>query len=305
MSYTPPSSDAIDFSIETSTSYSPPSSDAIDLDIGPQNKVLSRSVSLHGDGAIETIRSTTKLRSVSLHGNGSVETTRMATKSRSVTIHSHTGNISLTQDDLLRLRSVSISGSGEVDSTRSKSSKSRSSTVHGNGEVNTTRQKNVERRVEIFGDSQIETVREKSTQRNIEFVFDTGTQVTLFDLQEVFPDEEALDVSWDYEFEPRGFVTEWFDEQSEIPRSERGGFGVTFFGRLENEIELWIQHDTGGTDGEILTSDKQTVSQTQQTVVFDSRREYSDDGLFRVFVRGLRQEDVINQVDVGSVYENL
>ena len=367
MSYTPPSSDAIDFSIETSTSYSPPSSDAVDLDIGPQNKILSRSVSLNGNGTVETIRSsttkprsstlygngavetirssttkprsstlygngdveitrtttkprsstlygnggvettrtTTKSRSSTLYGNGGVETTRTITKSRSVSIHSQTGKITLTKGDLLRPRSVSISGSGEVDSTRSGSSKSRSLTVHGNGGIDLTRQKSGERSVEIFGDGQIETAREKSILRTIDYQFDTGTQITLFDLQEVFPDEEALDVTWDYEFDPRGFVTEWFDEQSDIPRSERGGFGVTFFGRLENEIELWIQHDTEDVDDGILTSDKQTVSQVQQTVVFDEQSEYSDDGLFRVFVRGLRQEDVINQVDVGSVHENL
>ena len=200
---------------------------------------------------------------------------------------------------------LTFSSSRTVTSTQSTDNFTLLQNTSGAGSVDTTRLIDVTRDSTINGNGEIKTNREKSVERDIELGFDTGTQIVLFDLQEVFPDEEALNVTWDYEFDPRGFVTEWFDEQSEIPRSERGGFGVTFFGRLENEIELWIQHDTEDVDDGILTSDKQTVSQVQQTVVFDERSEYSDDGLFRVFVRGLRQEDVINQVDVGSVHENL
>jgi hypothetical protein len=154
----------------------------------------------------------------------------------------------------------------------------------------------------LTGDGAITSSRGVSRNRDVTSEMPFGEQVSFADLQEVFPTEEALDVSWDYIFSPRGFATEWFDESSEIPKTKRDGFGVTFNGSISHPIEVWIQYDSGD---ELITSEKQEIQTTEKTVVFDRRSVYSEDGRFRVFVRGLRQEDVINQVDLGHVHKNL
>lgn len=89
---------------------------------------------------------------------------------------------------------------------------------------------------------------------------------------------------------------------SEIPKRDRGGFGVNIYGSLENEIDIWIQYQDGD---EVVTSEKQMMRDTSQAVGVDDDSRFNEDGQYRVFIQGLRKEDVVNQVDVGSVHDNL
>jgi len=154
-------------------------------------------------------------------------------------------------------------------------------------------------------DQDVQTTREPVVSYRTATIADEGYQQSFADLQDVFPPEESIDITWDYVFDPRGFASEWVYEDSDIPRDERGGFGVNFYGELRNEINVWIQYDEDG-DGEAeYTSQKQTIRNVINTPVFDDKDVFNEDGYYRVFIRGLRQEDTVNQVDMGHTYENL
>jgi len=201
-------------------------------------------------------------------------------------------------------RTVGISGSGTTAATRLSVTKQRDIDINGDGVTTVTRSKSQPRETTFYSQKRSVVVNRKkiSKKRDVDVSFTETFVETLFDLQEVFPDEEALDVSWDYQFTPRGFATEWFDETTDIPKTERGGFGVNFYGSFKHKIDIWIQYDSGD---QIITSDKQSLRNASQTVSFDERKQFNEEGRYRVFVRGLRQEDTISQIDVGHIHDNL
>jgi len=265
-------------------------------------KQLSRSVVISGTGKTNTSRRATEIvRTVATVGDGITNSSRVASHNRDTAFRSD-GEITVSRGTFTRPRDVTTTGNGVTETGRTGKSSTRVTDVDGDGTVSATRVTANPRHVLVAGDGDTNTTRTSTTARNTTTVAPDGNTVTLIDLQEVFPDERALDVQWDYEFDPRGFATEWLTSQSEIPKRDRGGFGVNLYGSLVHEIDIWIQYQDGD---EVVTSEKQTMRDTSQAVVFDGDPRFSDNGQYRVFIRGLRKEDVVNQVDVGSVHDNL
>lgn len=124
-------------------------------------------------------------------------------------------------------------------------------------------------------------------------------------LQPVFPDKEALDVSWAFEPSIIAFATEWLEEDSLIRDEDRDGIGVVLGGSLETEIDVFIQYDITGDGIADRTSEIKPLRKAYDTLSFTDSSLFGEDGFYRVAVRGLRHGDTINQVDLGAVHDNL
>ena len=332
MSYTPPNSDEITFDV---SSYSPPSSDSVDFTIGTtDSKSLSRSVSISGDGAISTtasavgqISAPTNLQT-DTHPDGVIiqwdNTDNVS--SGGYVLHRFEDDEAFAfsgdttgggfndggwSDGSFITRSINYNDTSYIDTNPSENPVEYRLYRYANDNTVTSDvvayvpAKSLSRSVTLQSQpGQLQATRGTLTKsRTVESEFPTGTLDTQFDLLDVFPDPAALEVEWNYTFQDEGFVlSEWFYEDSEIPRQQRGGFGVTLYGRLSNEINVWIKKRL---DDEIITAEKQPVSQQQQTIVFDAQSEFYENGEYRVLVQGLRSDDVVNQVDFGHVHENL
>jgi hypothetical protein len=120
-----------------------------------------------------------------------------------------------------------------------------------------------------------------------------------------FPDERALDVAWDYDETLSAFVSEWIEENSHIPENEREGIGVVLGGRITDAVDVFIQYDKTGNGNVDVTSATQTLELAYHTITFDDNVKFSDDGYYRIGIRGLRTNDTINQADIGAVHQNL
>jgi len=170
--------------------------------------------------------------------------------------------------------------------------------------VSSTTGKDLQRSTTVEGDGAIEATRTTTKSRTVSQSLTVSSSVTAT-LTEVFPSEQALDVSWDYDQSRNAFVTEWLAEASIIPDTERDGLGVDFNGILVNTVDVWVLYDRDGDGVPEYTSTKHPVDRIEQTVTFDDGDLLGADGYYAVVVQGMRKGDTINQVDIGPVHENL
>lgn len=116
------------------------------------------------------------------------------------------------------------------------------------------------------------------------------------EFNEVFPDEQTENLSWDFSFaEPFGFVSEWFEESQDLP-IEVDAFTVVIDSRIVQTYELGVEYDVDG-DGEAeYRTDTQTVERDGQTLTFPN---LGDAGQYRLYIQQMRLGDYLRAVTVG------
>jgi hypothetical protein len=201
------------------------------------------------------------------------------------------------------LRFSNIAADAAIDNDRTVD-KSRSSSVSGDAAVDNDRSLDKVRTSATYADAAIDNNRIVTKNRTYTIVGD-GTINTTQEISPVFPDEQALDVSWDFDNDLMAFVTEWLSEESHIPDVDRDGVGVVLGGDLSTTIEVFVQYDKTGDGTPDVTSTTKELSSAYHTVAFDDNRLFGADGYYRIGVRGMRSGDTINQADIGAVHENL
>jgi hypothetical protein len=202
-------------------------------------------------------------------------------------------------------RTAFMDGTGDVSASRTVADKGRSVTLDGTGDVSATRSLSEKQRsLTLDGTGDVQATRTTALRREPTVTFE-GAHESVQDLMEVWPDEEALDVTWDYDTDKMGFVSEWLDENSHIGLSDRDGMGVTFNGGLNRTIGVWIEYDGSGNGVPDAISETKQLTNTRQTLAFSDSTMFGKDGQYRVVVHGLRTGDTINQVDIGAVHDNL
>jgi len=221
---------------------------------------------------------------------------------RTVTITGN-GATATTHGPLTRPRSPTVVGDGNTDSHR-LTARQRSTTINGDGETGGSRSTSKPRSPIVSGSGETTASRGMDKRREPALHAETANTATQV-LRPVFPDERALDVSWDFTAEHMGFASEWLDETTHINASNRDGVGVTIGGSLSTTIDIFIQYDQTGDGIPDVTSNVKRLTQAYSTLGFDDTELFGDDGWYRVIVRGLRAGDTVNQLDIGAIHKNL
>lgn len=270
---------------------------------GESNTALVRGVSVHGDGQATVTRGgLTKTRSPIVTGGGQITATRVLTKSRHPVVYGD-GQATVSRSGLTKTRTSTTFGDGQSAVTRT-TTKQRSPVVYSDGGITATRTLTKTRSSVVYGDGQIEATRATNKFRSTTIMGEASIE-SVQALRPVFPDQQALDVQWDFLPSLMAFGTEWLDESSIIKREVRDGLGVVLGGSLSTEIDVWIQYDTTGNGVPDVTSEKKPLDSAYYTLTFDNDSLFGEDGYYRVIVQGLRSGDTINQVDIGAVHNNL
>lgn len=265
-------------------------------------KYLTRTVTVSGGGVTDTTRSaTSKTRNIKTSGNSQIVTTRTTLKLRSSTVLG-SGGVDTTRTTE-KPRTTTVTGDGEVNATRN-TTKPRTPVVSGSGDTDATRTTTKARTATTSGNGETSLSRTASKLREPALA-GVGGHSAKQAFHPVFPDERALDVTWDFNADHMGFASEWLSEDSIIDTENRDGVGVTIGGSLSTTIEVLVEYDKNGDGTADVTSEWQDLSQAYHTLAFDDDALFGEDGWYRVVVRGLRAYDTVNQLDVGAVHANL
>jgi len=198
-------------------------------------------------------------------------------------------------------RSVALTASGNLAATRAVTLFRRAA-ITGGGRMALTRSTDKPRTVAVVGsDGSVAVVRDALAKSRAAAIVGRAKLDANGQFSEPFPSETTRDLDWDYNFNRRGFESEW---SYQVGSDGAGSVALYIEGRIGDldpaTPTATIDYDASGDGGVDERSLSRSVPATGHPVVFPELS--GGDGYYRVLLQDLRPDDILVAVTVGPTH---
>lgn len=198
-------------------------------------------------------------------------------------------------------RSVGLSGTGAQTATRGGISKQRPVAIQGSAALALSRVVDRYRETTLTSAGGRVSVTRTSTKERMPTIVADGSVTASADLTEPFPSESTRDLSWDYNFDRRGFESDW---SYQVGSEGAGSVAVYLHGMIgDNDPAtptVIVDYDASGDGGVDERSLPRSVPAADYPIVFPELS--GRDGHYRLLLQDLRPDDILVAVTVGPTH---